>query len=150
MRTTYRVLAYVVAGAVVWQAAGIAVAMFTVIHQVEDGGVIASGYDWGENVGVLMHRIGGSVVIPLASILLLVFSFFTHVLGAVKWALIVFGLVVLQWVFVFAAFATANAASLHGANALALFSAALWAGRRLTRVDATAASEDQALDRATA
>ena len=131
MRKAYAGLAYVVAIGVVWQAAGIAIALFTVMHEVEDGAAITSGYDWGGNLGILMHRIGGSAVIPLASIALLIVSFFTRLPGAVKWAAIVFGLVVLQWVFVFAAFAAANAASLHGANALAMFAAAVWAGRRL-------------------
>ena len=134
MRKTYVVLAYVVALGVVWQAAGIAVALFTVMHEVEDGSAITSGYDWGENLGILMHRIGGTAVIPLGSIALLVVSFFTGLPGAVRWAGIVFGLVVLQWLILFVAFVVPNTGALHGANALVLFAAAVWAARRLRAV----------------
>ncbi len=143
MRTTYRVLAWTVAAGVVWQAAGIAAAFFTVLNEVDDGQVLTDAYDWGSNLGIMMHRIGGTLLVPLAALALLVVSFFTRVPGAVRWGLTVFGLVVLQFGLVFAGFANATAGALHGANALVLFAAAVWAGRR-----ADAATGDRPEERA--
>lgn len=143
MTTTYRVLAYVIAAVVAVQAASVAMAFFTVIHQM-DGGV---GSDLEGNVGVLIHRVGGLGIIPLAAIALLVVSFFTGTPGAVRWSAVVLGLVVLQIVFVFAAFAAAWAGALHGANAIALFLAATWAAHRTAR---TTPREERAPDRAAA
>jgi hypothetical protein len=148
MRTTYRVLAWTVAAGVVWQAAGVGWAFFSVLLEVEDGAVVTTGYDWGGNAGIMMHRIGGMGLIPLACLALLVVSFFTQVAGAVRWALIVLGLFVVQFGLVVAAFETAAAGALHGANALVLFAAAVWAGHRVRRVDPQ--PSDRALDRTAA
>lgn len=133
MRTTYRVLAYIIAAAVALQAAAVALAFFTIINEVEGGGMITAGYDYDSNLGILVHRFGGLGLIPLSAIALLVVSFFTRAPGAVRWAAGVFGLVVLQIGFVFAAFEATWAGALHGANAIALLLTALWAGRRVTR-----------------
>jgi len=70
----------------------------------------------------------------LCALALLIVSLFTKAPGAVRWAGGVFGLVVLQIALVFAAFVAASAGALHGLNALALFVAAVWAGRRISRV----------------
>lgn len=148
MKKTYRILAWTIAVAVAWQAAAIAVALFIVMHDVDEGGVVTSGYDWGGNAGVLMHRIGGSVVIPLASIALLVVSFFAHFDGAVTWALAVFGLVVLQFALVVVAFEVPAVASLHGANALIMFSVAVWTAVRARRAQSAAETGDRVLDTA--
>jgi hypothetical protein len=60
---------------------------------------------------------------------------YTKAPGAARWAGAVFGLVVRQIAFVFAAFGGApSAGALHGLNALAVFLAAAWAGRRTSRV----------------
>jgi hypothetical protein len=133
MRSTYRVLAYLIAVGVAAQAASVAWAFFTIIHQVEDGAVIAAGYDYGGNVGILIHRIGGLGIVPLSALALVIVSFFTRAPGAIRWALAVFGLVVLQIALVFLAFTVASGGALHGLNALALFLTAIWAGRRITR-----------------
>lgn len=148
MSKTYRVLAWTIAVTVAWQAAGVALAFFTVIHDVDDGGVVTSGYDWDGNVGILMHRIGGTAVIPLASIALVVVSFFARFAGAVRWAFVVFGLVVLQFALVFAAFAAPSAGSLHGVNALVLFSAAVWAAVRARRLSSGTEQDEPVLDTA--
>lgn len=134
MRTTYRVLAYTVATVVAVQAASVALAFFTIIHEVDDGGVFTSDYDLEGNLGLMVHRVGGMGIIPLAALALLVVSFFTRAPGAVRWASAVLGLVVLQIALVFGAFAAAWVGGLHGANAIALFLTALWAGRRISRV----------------
>jgi len=134
MRSIYRVLAYLIAGVVALQAASVALGFFTIIHEVDGGGVLTADYDYDSNLGIVLHRIGGLGIIPLASIALLVVSFFTRVPGAVRWALAVFGLVVLQIALVFGAFMAAPVGALHGLNALAVFAAAVWAGRRITRM----------------
>jgi hypothetical protein len=96
--------------------------------------VISAGYDYESNLGIVVHRFGGLGLIPLSALALLVVSFFVKVPGAVRWAGTVFGLVVLQIALVFAAFVTASAGALHGLNALAVFVAAVWAGRRVNRI----------------
>jgi len=148
MRTTYRVLAYVIAAGVALQAASVAMAFFNILVEVDDGGIITADYDYEGNLGIMVHRVGGLGVIPLAAIALLIVSFFTNAAGAVRWAGALFGLVVLQIAFVFAAFGGApSVGALHGLNALALFLAALWAGRRITRVPEL---DEQELDAAAA
>jgi hypothetical protein len=145
MRSIYRGLAYLIAGVVALQVASVALGFFTIIHEVDGGGVLTADYDYDSNLGIVLHRIGGLGIIPLASIALLVVSFFTRVPGAVRWALAVFGLVVLQIALVFGAFMAAPVGALHGLNALAVFAAAVWAGRRISRM---ADVEDETLETA--
>lgn len=134
MRSTYRLLAYLIAAGVAVQAASVALGFFTIIHQVEDGGVFATGYDYESNLGIMIHRYVGLGLIPLSALVLLVMSFFMRVPGALRWAVAVFGLVVLQIALVFVAFSAAWGGALHGLNALAVFLAAIWAGRRIGQV----------------
>jgi hypothetical protein len=134
MRSTCRALAYLIAAGVAVQAASVALGFFTIINEVEDGAIFATGYDYESNLGLMIHRYVGTGLIPLSAIILLVLSFFTRTPGAGRWAATVFGLVVLQIAFVFIAFSAPWGGALHGLNALAVFLAALWAGRRITRV----------------
>lgn len=145
MRSTYRALAYLIAAGVASQAASVALGFFTIIHEVDGGGIISADYDYDSNLGIMLHRIGGLGIIPLLAIALLIVSFFTKAPGAVRWAGGVFGLVFLQIGLVFAAFAAASAGALHGLNALAVFVAAIWAGRRISRVSD---ADEKALDAA--
>jgi len=110
VRTTYRMLAYVIAATVALQAASVALAFFTILDEVDGGQIITADYDYEGNLGILVHRVGGLGIIPLAAIALLIVSFFTKGAGAVRWAGTVFGLVVLQIAFVFAAFGGAPSA----------------------------------------
>lgn len=129
MRSTYRVLAYLIAALVAVQAAAMALGFFRIIHQVEDGGAFTAGYDFEENLGLMVHRYVGTGLIPLLSIALLVVAFFTGTAGAVARAAAVFGLVVLQIALVFVAFIVEWGGALHGLNAIAVFIAAVWAAR---------------------
>ena len=131
MRSTYRALAYLIAFGVALQAASVALGFFTILHEVEDGGIFATGYDYEGNLGIMIHRYVGLGLIPLSALVLLVLSFFLRAPGALRWAAAVFGLVVLQIALVFVAFSVAWGGALHGFNALAVFLAALWAGRRI-------------------
>ncbi len=149
MRSTYRVLAYLIAAGVALQASSVAFAFFKIILEVEDGAIFSADYDYDGNLGIMIHRVGGLGLIPLSAIALLIVSFFTKAPGAVRWAGAVFGLVVLQIALIFAAFgaASAGAGALHGLNALAVFLAAIWAGRRISRVPE---QDEKALDAAAA
>jgi hypothetical protein len=133
MRTTYRVLAWLIVLGVVLQAAAIALGVFGLIKDVEDGLIVDRDYE--PHLGFVLHHIGGNYVIPLLALLLLIVSFFAHIPGGVKWALGVFGVVVLQYALALAAFifAVPFVGWLHGINAFVLAGVADAAARRAKR-----------------
>ncbi len=141
MKQTYRVLAGLVALGVLTQAAAIAFGWFGVINDIESGAVFDENSTG--NAGHVLHAIVGLMVIPAVGLILLIVSFFAAkvVPGAVKWAAIVFGVIVLQVALAFAAFSTPILGALHGINALILFGAAVRAAS-LTRTTAAAAASD--------
>jgi hypothetical protein len=141
MRTAYKVLAYLVAAEVAVQAMVMVWAIAGLGKWVDGGGVfdksvIEGSIEGGamafpEVLGILVHGINGMFVVPGLALLLLIVSFFTKVRGAIKWALIVFVLVVAQGQIGFLGHEFPLAGLLHGLNALALFAVALYAARRL-------------------
>lgn len=141
MRTTYRVLAHTINVLVALQAAFIAWAIAGLGKYVADGGVIDAAAAESEEVlfpevfGFLLHAMNGQMLIPLIALLLLIFSFFTKVPGASKWAGIVLALVAIQVALgIFSRTAQVPVlALLHGINALLLFTAATIAGLRMRR-----------------
>ena len=141
MKQTYRVLAGLVALGVFVQAAAIAFGWFSVINDIESGAVFDENSTG--NAGHALHGINGMMVIPVIGLILLIVSFFAAkvVPGAVKWAAIVFGVIVLQVALAFAAFSTPILGALHGINALILFGAAVRAAS-LTRTPAHAGTRD--------
>jgi hypothetical protein len=124
VKQTYRVLAGLIALGVLVQAAAIAFGWFDAIHDVDNGLVIDENYDG--NAGHILHGIVGLYAIPLLGLVLLIVSFFAakEVPGARKWAGIVFGLIILQVVLAFVAFAAPLVGALHGLNALAVLGTA--------------------------
>jgi heme A synthase len=136
MRTVYRVLASLIALEVVVQAAALALAFAGLAHWVEGGGVFDSASIEGDSnpfpevVGLIVHGINGSIVVPLLALLLVVSSFFARVPRGVRWALIVLGLVVVQVMLGFSAADVPALGAVHGTNALLLFTAALVTARR--------------------
>jgi hypothetical protein len=136
MRTTYRVLAMLIALGVVVQAALIAVAWFDVLHSLDDGTVLDKNYDG--NWAHMLHGTLGMMVIPFIAILLLIVSFFAHIPGGVKWAGITLGVTLLQIVFAFLGFAAPITGALHGINAFVLAGVASVAMRK-ARLATTAA-----------
>ncbi len=129
MRSTYRVLAYLIAAAVFVQAATIAFAWFDVLTTVDAGEVFDENSEG--NAGHALHFMIGTFLIPLLALVLLIFSFFAKVPGGVKWAAIIFGIVVLQYMLAALAFIVAPViGALHGINALVLAIVASNAGRR--------------------
>jgi hypothetical protein len=141
MRTTYRVLAMLIAIGVVVQAALIAVAWFTVLHSLDDGAVFDKNTNgnWAHN----LHGLLGMLFIPIIAILLLIVSFFAHIPGGVKWAGITLGVTLLQIVFAFLGFAAPITGALHGINAFVLAGVASIAMRK-ARLAATTAPAGEA------
>jgi hypothetical protein len=135
MKSTYRVLALLIALGVVVQAMSIALGWFLVLKDVDDGAVFDKNTDF--NAGQITHSTVGLMVIPLLAIVLLIVSFFAGIAGGVKWAAIVFGLVALQIVLGFLSFAVPALGALHGLNALAVLAVAGIAGRRAAPVKDT-------------
>ena len=141
MITVYRVLAGTVAALVGVQAASHAWASAGLGAYIMGGAVVDKSMmeDTGgplpfpEVMGILIHGLNGSIVIPAVALALLVVSFFTRARGAVMWAAIVVGLVALQVTLGFAAHGLAALAILHGLNALALFGAALITASRVRK-----------------
>jgi hypothetical protein len=147
MKSTYRILAYLIAAGVALQAAFIAFAVFGIIHDVDQGAVVSQSYE--PNAGASLHGITGMMVIPSLAIIFMIVSFVARVSRGVIWAAIVLGVVLLQVTFAFVAFGAELVGLLHGFNALVLFSVALYAGLRVNRAtrsaaDASAASTDPA------
>ncbi|HJY43201.1 MAG TPA: hypothetical protein VJ301_01150 [Propionibacteriaceae bacterium] len=137
MRTAYKVLAYIVAAEVAIQAMVMVWAIAGLIKWVDAGGVFdkslmeSEGTPFTEVFGVIIHAINGTFVVPAIALLLLIVSFFTKVHGAIKWAAIVFVLVVAQGQIGYLGHEFPFAGALHGLNALALFGAAFYTGRRI-------------------
>jgi hypothetical protein len=131
MLKMYRALAYGVAVGVALQASSIALGFFTIVSEVEGGAAVTADYDYEGNLGLLLHGVGGVIVVPVIALALLIASFFTRAPGAVRWAAGVFGLVTLQVSLAFVAFGAHQVGALHGLNALLLFVVSVWAGRRI-------------------
>lgn len=144
MKSTYRVLAQLIALGVVIQAMSVALGWFLVLKDVDDGGVFDKNTDF--NFGQVTHSIVGMMVIPLLAIVLLIVSFFAGIPGGVKWAAIVFGLVALQIALAFAAWGgLAAIGALHGLNALLLLGAAGITGRHAATAQPSAVADTEAV-----
>jgi hypothetical protein len=127
MRSTYRVLAYLIAGGVLLQVASVSYAWFAVIQDLDAGAVFDKN---AVNPGHLTHGIVGMAVIPLVALTFLILSFFAQIPGGVTWAAITFGVTVLQVALAFVAFSAPVVGPLHGLNAIALLVVAVLAARR--------------------
>lgn len=135
MRMVYKVLAFLVAGLVVVQAAAIAFAVFGLVSWIEGGGTLDASAMESEItftgvVGFMIHGMFGTMVIPVVAILLLISSFFAKTPGAVKWALIVFVTTAVQIGLGIFAHSVPQLGILHGVVALVLFGVAIMAGMR--------------------
>jgi heme A synthase len=137
MRTAYKVLAYLVAAEVAVQAMVMVWAIAGLGKWVDGGGVFdkavieSQGMPFPDVAGILVHGINGMFVVPGLALLLLIVSFFTKVRGAIKWAVIVFVLVVVQVMLGILGHQFTLGGALHGLNALTLFGTAIYTGRRL-------------------
>ena len=151
MRIAYKVLAYLVAAEVAVQAMVMVWFIAGLGKWVDGGGVFDKAAmesegtpPFPEAAGIIAHINNGFFVVPALALLLLIVSFFTKVRGAIKWAVIVFVLVVAQGQIGFLGHEFPLAGALHGLNALALFGVALYAGRRLRATAPAAVEHEQA------
>ena len=146
MRSAYRVLAFVVAGLVVVQAAAIAYAVAGLGKWVQDGNTFDKAAFESDDtsfdgiVGFMIHGINGMMLIPLVALLLLIVSFFAKVPGGVARAGMVLGLVILQVALGLFGHEVPALGGLHGLNALILFGTAVMAGVRAKEPAVEAAS----------
>lgn len=138
MRATYRVLAHIIAGFVAVQAAVMVFAVAGLGLWIDDGNTVTESNfnensipDFTGSIGLELHGIFGTMVIPLLAIVLLVISFFAKIPGGAKWAGFVLLAVVLQATLGIFGHVVAISGLLHGLNAFVLFSVALYAGRRV-------------------
>lgn len=138
MRATFRVLAYILAGLIVVQAAVMAWAITGLGAWVAGGGVLdADALESGETLfpevaGFMLHGMNGTMTIPLVALAMLIVSLFTKVSAVKRWAALVFLLVGIQ--IALGTFARMQGIPLlgllHGMNALLLFTSVLIAASR--------------------
>jgi len=127
MRSTYRVLAMLIAVGVVLQAAFVAWGFFAVHRSTDDGEV----YNTSDlNAGLSAHAIVGGSVLPLIALVLLILSFFARIPGGVKWAAITFGVTAVQVALAYIAYSAPITGLLHGLTAFALAGVASVAARK--------------------
>ncbi len=153
----YAGLAWIIAAAVVVQAAAIAFAFGGMLNHVSEGGVVdkalleSGGAGGAGELGFWIHGIVGAGVIPLLAVSLLIVSFFARAKGARLWAAITLGLVVLQVTLGFSITDMPYLGLIHGANALAVVVSAVVAAllarrsrraRAASRADAEEANSD--------
>jgi heme A synthase len=136
MRAAYRYLAMAIATGVVLQAAAIAFGAFALLKEVDDGTQLEGEY---ENAGLTIHILLGDMVIPLLALALLVVGIVLRAQPAAsKWAWVVFGLVVVQFLLGGFAHDLPGLGVLHGANALLILLASVRAISVFPRVSAQA------------
>ena len=137
MRKAYRILNYVIAAEVVVQAAFIAWAVFGVSKYIKDSGSVTQKQIDGNKTlftgeyGFAVHAINGYMVIPLVGLALLVVAFFAKLPGGVRWAAILFVLILVQALVLPALAADAPSVGLlHGANAMAILALSIIGAKR--------------------
>jgi hypothetical protein len=139
MRKAYRILADIIAVAVVVQAMAMVWAIAGLFHWIDSGGgsldsaVLDSWEDdppdFQGSFGFAIHGILGGMVIPVLALAFLIIAFFAKVPGGVKWAAIVLVSVIVQVVVAYAGYDAPIVGLIHGLNAFVLFSTAIMAAR---------------------
>lgn len=134
MRTTYRILADLVAIGVAVQSMAIVWAIAGLLHWVNGGGTLKKGWedhmpDFQGSSGFAIHGIIGGMVLPVIALALLVIAFFAGVRNGTKIAGGVFALVVLQMLAGMAGEDAPWLGLFHGLIPFAIFSAAIVAAR---------------------
>ncbi len=147
MRSAYKVIAGLIALAVVVQAGTIAFAFSGLGVWISDGGTLDAAAMESEDLaftgvaGFMIHGMSGMMLIPLLALALLVVSFFAKLPKGILMAAILLVLVVLQVTLGILGHSTPYAGLLHGLNALVIFAGALQAARLAsTTAPATAES----------
>lgn len=117
MRTAYKVVAHIIAAAVVIQAALIAWSMFGLIPSLENGTVPEE-----PPLTAMLHGMIGMYVVPVLVLVLVVIALLAH--AGLKWALWLLLAVAVQIAFAFLAFDAAWVGALHGINAFTIIALA--------------------------
>lgn len=139
MRKTYRILALLIAVEVVVQAAALAWAMFGLGAWIDEGNTFNKTmlecrdcpWNFTEERGFMIHGLNGMILIPVLALALLVVSFFVRDQTLLRWAGLVFVLVMVQsQLLPFIGREYPVFGALHGLNALLLFAAALVTWRK--------------------
>jgi hypothetical protein len=132
----FRILNYAISIEVLVQAAMIAWAVFGLSKYVDDGGVVNKDKIEGDTTlfdgewGFAVHGINGSTLIPLLGLALLIVAFFAKIQGGVRFAAILFVLILVQaFVLPILAGGAPFVGMLHGANALAILGMSIAGGR---------------------
>jgi hypothetical protein len=148
MRTTYRVIAQIIAVLVVIQAMVMVWAIAGLFSWIDDGATLDKSVIEGwENepptfdgaIGHLIHVMSGTFLIPALGLILLIISFFAKVPRGVVLATVVVVSIIVQYLAGF--FADAGGATvgiIHGLNAFILFGASLAAAKAAKEAGATA------------
>ena len=146
MRSVYKFFAWLIAAAVVVQAASMVYAIAGLgIWVDKDGGVLdKAAIESEENlfpelVGFMVHGLNGMMVIPALALILLIVSFFAKVPRGILFAALVLLTVVVQVTLGLLGHEASIWGGLHGINALVLFSLAVYTGMR-ARLPKTAAA----------
>jgi hypothetical protein len=136
VQKAFRILNYVIAAEVLIQAAMIAWAVFGLSKYIDDGGVVDKDKIDGDTrlfdgeVGFMIHGINGATLIPLLALALLVVSFFAKIDGGIRFAAILFVLIIVQaFVLPILAGGAPFVGMLHGANALAILGMSITGGK---------------------
>jgi hypothetical protein len=138
MKATYRVLCYLVPVLVALQAMFIALGVFGLGAWVEDDNNFTKSVLENDSssvtgsIGFALHNFG-AIALALVALVLLIVSFFAKIEGGVRWAVLVFADVLLQWVLAFVSFGVWAVGALHGLNAFVLFGLAMAAATNATR-----------------
>jgi hypothetical protein len=149
VRTTYRVLAWILALEVVVQAAAIAWALFGLTAWIDGGGVldaaaIEAEVQFDGVVGFMVHGMNGTMIVPAVALLLLIVSFFAKLPRGVTYAAALFVMVVAQVALGIFAHSLPSLGMLHGALALAILVTAVLSAR-LTATPRAAVREPVAM-----
>lgn len=131
MRTAYRVLGWMIAAAVVVQAAVIVFAVSGLFRYIDGGGVIDSSLSPDaipEGVGVMIHSLLASYLFPVLELALIAVAAFTRRALAIWMAVLILALILLEWYLGVTGYRAPVAGLLHGANALVIFAVAMLAG----------------------
>lgn len=135
MRVAYRVIAALLAVEVAVQAGALAWGFFGSARYVADGGTIdKAGIEAGglfpEELGLVVHGVNGTMVVPLLALLLLIVALFVQVRRSVALAAALVVAVLVQVGLGMMAHDTTLLGFLHGINALVIFGLALAATLR--------------------
>jgi len=131
MKTAFRVIAWVIAGAVMVQAAVMVFAIAGLFKYVSEGGVVSEQTEPDaivEGVGVVIHVTLANYLFPLLGLVAVVIAAFTRRASTIWTAVILLVLILLEWFLGVAGYSAPIAGFLHGINGLAIFGLALLAG----------------------